>query len=334
MPFPTPLVIGHRGACGHRPEHTLASYALAIDLGADFVEPDLVPTKDGALIARHENELGDTTDAAVKFPGRRRSKDIDGRRVTGFFSEDFTLAEIGTLRARERLPFRDPSHNGRYGVPTLQEIIDLVRRRQRETGRVIGIYPETKHPSYFRSIGLPLEERLVEILHANGYRGPDAPAFIQSFELRNLRDLAQLTDVPRIFLCGAPDERPYDGVLAGDGRTYADLLAPASLAAIAAFCHGIGPWKRLIVPENPDGTLAAPTTLVAAAHAAGLAVHAYTFRSEARFLAPDYHGDPAAELRQFFALGVDGVFADFPDAAVAAREAFLREEAPTARRGR
>jgi len=319
-----PLVIGHRGASGYRPEHTLASYELAIDLGADFVEPDLVATKDGVLIARHENDISGTTDVAAKFPDRKTKKSIDGSVIEGFFTEDLTLAEIKTLRARERLPFRDQSRNGLYEVPTFEEIIDLVRRKKKETGRVIGIYPETKHPSYFRSVGLPLEGRLVEILHQNGYDAADSPVFIQSFEMENLKDLSHMTKIRLIFLYDEPDRRPFDFVLAGDKRTYADLLAPGELAQIAAFAQGIGPWKRLLIAENPDKTLTAPSTVVADAHAVGLVVHPYTFRNEPRFLAPAYGNDPIKEYVQFYELGVDGVFSDFPDTAVAARQVFLQ----------
>ncbi|WP_428568540.1 MAG: glycerophosphodiester phosphodiesterase [Solidesulfovibrio sp. DCME] len=324
MPAPVkPIVIGHRGACGYLPEHTLASYERAIDLGADSIEPDLVATRDGVLIARHENNIAEITDVAAKFPQRQAVKHIDGRAVAGFFTEDLSLAEIKSLRARERLPFRDHGHDGLYAVPTFEEIIALVRRKQRETGRVIGIYPETKHPTYFRSIGLPLEEPLVAELRANGYDAPDAPVCIQSFELSNLRALRPLTKARLVFLYEAADKRPYDGVLSGDGRTYGDLLAPAALAEIAAFAQGIGPVKGLILPPNPDGSLGPATTLVADAHAAGLFVHPYTFRNEPRFLAPEYGGDPAKEYRRFFELGVDGLFSDFPDTAVAARDAFL-----------
>ncbi|MHC1789554.1 glycerophosphodiester phosphodiesterase [Solidesulfovibrio sp.] len=319
-----PLVIGHRGACGHRPEHTLASYELAIDMGADFIEPDLVATKDGVLIARHENDISGTTDVAAKFPERKAKKTIDGAAIEGFFTEDFTLAEIKTLLARERLDFRDHSRDGQFTVPTLEEVIALVKRKEAETGRIIGIYPETKHPTYFRSLNLPLEGRLVEILHKNGYDKADSPVFIQSFEIQNLKDLRQMTKVPLVFLYDEPDLRPYDFVAAGDARTYADLLAPGELAEIARFAQGIGPWKRLLITENPDKTLAAPNTVVADAHAAGLTVHPYTFRNEARYLAPDYAGDPIKEYLQFYELGVDGVFSDFPDAAVAAREVFLK----------
>ena len=293
---PPPLVIGHRGASGYRPEHTLASYDLAIAMGADYIEPDLVATKDGVLIARHENEIGGTTDAAARFPDRKAAKTVDGRRVEGWFAEDFTLAEIKTLHARERLPFRDHSFDGRFEVPTFQEIIDLAKRRSRETGRTIGLYPETKHPSYHAEIGLPLEARLLEVLAANGYADETAPVFIQSFEVANLKALKVMTRIRLVQLMGEARDRPYDFVRAGDPRTYGDLTNPAALAAIAAYAAGIGPSKRLIVPANPDGHLAAPTSLVADAHRAGLLVHPYTFRSEPRFLAPDYRRRPAGGI--------------------------------------
>jgi glycerophosphoryl diester phosphodiesterase len=321
---PAPLVIGHRGACGHRPEHTLASYELAIDMGADFIEPDLVSTKDGVLIARHENDISGTTDVAAKFPDRKTKKTIDGAEIEGYFTEDFTLDEIKTLRAKERLDFRDHSHDGQFPVPTFEEVIALVKRKEKETGRTIGIYPETKHPTYFKNAGLPLEAKLVEILHKNGYDKADSPVFIQSFEIGNLKELRNMTPVKLVFLYDEPDMRPYDFVVAGDKRTFADLLAPAELKQIAAFAQGIGPWKRLIVKENPDKTLAAPNSVVADAHAAGLTVHPYTFRNEARYLAPDYAGDPIKEYIQFYEMGVDGVFSDFPDTALAAREVFLK----------
>ncbi len=321
---PAPLVIGHRGACGHRPEHTLASYELAMDLGADYVEPDLVSTKDGVLVARHENDISGTTDVAAKFPDRKARKTIDGTAIEGYFTEDFTLAELRTLRAKERLDFRDHSRDGQFPVPTFEEIIELVKRKEKETGRVIGIYPETKHPTYFRSIGLPLEGKLVEILAKNGYDKANSPVFIQSFEIGNLKDLRQMTPVKLVFLYDEPDMRPYDFVVSGDKRTFADLLSPANLKEIAAFADGIGPWKRLIIAENPDKTLAAPNAVVADAHTAGLTVHPYTFRNEDRYLAKDYGNDPIQEYLQFYELGVDGVFSDFPDTAVAARKIFMK----------
>jgi len=315
-----PLVIAHRGASGHRPEHTLASYELAADMGADFLEPDLVATRDGALIARHENELADTTGVAdqPQFRDRRRTKTIDGRAVTGWFSEDFTLAEIKTLRARQRLASRDRSFDGRFEVPTLDEILALARRKGVEAGRTIGVYPETKHPTYFRTLGLPLEERLVAILHGAGYVGRDAPVFLQSFETGNLRALRRMTDLPLIQLLD-DEGQPWDLAAAGDPRTYRDLTTGEGLAEIAGYADGIGPRKRLIVPAGADGALLPATTLVEDAHRAGLMVHPWTFRSDSPFLAPEYGGDPGREYAQFFALGVDGLFTDFPDDALRAR---------------
>jgi glycerophosphoryl diester phosphodiesterase len=303
-------VIGHRGASGYRPEHTLASYELAIALGADFVEPDLVITRDGALVARHENEISETTDVADRsdFRGRRTTKRIDGRQVSGWFVEDFTFEEIKTLRARERLPFRDRSWDGRFEVPTFQEVLDLARRKG------VGVYPETKHPSYFRELSLALEEPMVSALHASGFQGRSAPVFLQSFEVGNLRRLREMTDLPLIQLL-EDEGRPWDL-----DRSYRDLATPEGLAEIATYADGIGPSKRLIVPARPDGRLLPPTTLVDDAHRAGLLVHPWTFRSEPRFLAPDYEGDPGREYEQFFALGVDGLFSDFPDAARAWRD--------------
>jgi glycerophosphoryl diester phosphodiesterase len=321
-----PLVIGHRGAAGYRPEHTLASYALAIDLCVDFIEPDLVSTKDGILIARHENEISGTTDVARKFPDRKTAKTIDGRRVEGYFTEDFTLAEIKTLRAKERLPFRNQGWNGYFEIPTFDEIIDLARRKSRETGRIIGIYPETKHPSYFHFIGLALEPPLVKALAAHGYVDATAPVFIQSFEVQNLKDLHALTGVRLIQLLEGDGERPYDFVAAGNRRTYGDLMRPEGLAEIATYAQGIGPSKRSIVPEGPNRKLRKPTSLVREAHTAGLLVHPYTFRDEPEYLALDYRLDPIKEYLQFFELGVDGVFTDFGDTAVRALHLLPRRE--------
>ena len=297
---PRPLVIAHRGASGHRPEHTLASYELAIELGADFIEPDLVITRDGVLIARHENDISETTDVASRpeFADRRTTRRIDGLEVTGWFSEDFTLAEIKTLRAHERLPFRDHSFDGRFEIPTFEEVLDLAFRKS------VGIYPETKHPSYFRRIGLPLEEPLLAALEARGWTGRDAPVFIQSFETGNLRELRKQTAVRLIQLLEA--ERH-------------GLATPEELAWIATYADGIGPDKRLIVPADHDGRLLPPTSLVEDAHRAGLQVHPWTFRSDPEFLAPEYEGRPEREYEQFYSLGVDGVFSDFPEVAVGAR---------------
>jgi len=316
------LVIAHRGASGERPEHTLPAYALAIEQGADFIEPDLVPTRDGVLVARHENNIADTTDVAAhpEFASRRTTKTIDGEQVTGWFTEDFTLAELKTLRARERLPQLRPGnmrYDGEAEIPTLDEIIALARRASREKGRTIGIYPETKHPSYFASIGLPLEERLVQALAAAGWDRADAPVFIQSFEVENLRKLKTLTRVPLIQLLAA-----HGGPADGAAPSYAAMATPEGLAAIARYAHGIGPERAMILP--PSG---APTSLIADAHAAGLKVHPWTFRAENYFLSPAWRSgtDPAArgrlaeEIRYFIGLGMDGFFTDYPYIGVSAR---------------
>lgn len=352
-----PIVIGHRGASGLRPEHTLAAYELAIEQGADYIEPDLVSTKDGVLIARHENEISGTTDVADRpeFADRKTTKTIDGVEYTGWFAEDFTLAEIKTLRAIERLPFRSPFFNGQFEIPTLQEVIDLAQRKSAETGRTIGIYPETKHPTYHDSIGLSLEEPLVKILQDNGLDQADSPVYIQSFEVGNLKDLNRLIDVPLVQLYDATDialdgslieTQPYDFVVSGDTRTYADLRTPEGLEEVKTYADGIGPWKRMIVSvkgtdgdgdgkaddvngdgvvNDADKSLAEPTTLVQDAHAAGLLVHPYTFRNEGLYLARDYNGDPEQEYRQFIQLGVDGYFTDFPATGDKVRDQAVQE---------
>jgi glycerophosphoryl diester phosphodiesterase len=333
-----PIVIGHRGASGFRPEHTLASYALAIDQGADYVEPDLVSTKDGVLVARHENEIGATTDVAghPEFAGRRTTKVIDGVSITGWFTEDFTLAELKTLRAKERIPLVRPLNtrfDGQFEVPTLQEVIDLVKAKEKELKRRIGIYPETKHPTYFDSIGLSLEEPLVKLLHANGYRRKSDPVFIQSFEVKNLQDLSRKTQLPLVQLINEGG-KPFDFVVANDPRTYADLITPAGLKEIRTYADGIGANKNLIVPRGPQNNLLAPTTLIRDAHRAGLVVHGWTFRNEHAFLPTDFQvgqgsladpafaaqrGRPEAEYRLFYGLGIDGLFSDQPETAVGVR---------------
>ena len=322
-----PLVIGHRGASGYRPEHTLEAYRLAAEQGADYIEPDLVITRDGVLVARHENEIGGTTDVADRpeFADRRTTKVIDGASFTGWFTEDFTLAELKTLRAKERISQLRPqntAYDGRFEVPTLQEVIDLRKRLSKELGRTIGIYPETKHPTYFRQIGLPLEEPLVRTLTRSGLNRKNAPVYVQSFETGNLRALDAELKVPLVQLLGGRNARPV-----GDSRTYAQMATPAGLEDIAEYADGVGPSKDYVVPRKPDGSSAAPTAFVEHAHDAGLVVHPYTFRRENTFLplelrsSPDPAGigDLASELRQFFALGVDGVFTDNPDIAVAVR---------------
>lgn len=325
MPAENPIVIAHRGASGERPEHTLAAYERAIEVGADFIEPDLVLTKDDVFVARHENDITDTTDVAAhpEFAARRTVKTIDGERHEGWFTEDFTLAELKTLRAKERLPQLRPgnaAYDGRFEVPTLAEVIDLAKRRSKETGRTIGIYPETKHPSYFASIGKPMEARLAEQLRAAGWDSPDAPVFVQSFEVENLRALRKLTKV-RLIQLVASEGGPADGAQ----PSYAAMLTPAGLKAIAAYADGIGPEKKLVVADTGK-----TTRLVADAHAAGLKVHPWTMRAENYFLPPaDRAGtDPRAhgrlrdEIARQLAAGVDGFFTDFPYDGVAARDAF------------
>jgi glycerophosphoryl diester phosphodiesterase len=309
-----PLIIGHRGASGYRPEHTLEGYRLAAEMGADYLEPDLVATRDGVLVARHENEIGATTDAADKFPDRRRTKAIDGAAVTGWFTEDFTLAEVRTLRARERLPFRSHAYDGRFGVPTFDEIIELAAELGRELGRPIGVYPETKHPTYFREIGLALEPRLLVTLARRGWNRSPAPVFIQSFEPSSLREIRAHTQLPLIQLI---DEEggPWDRRSAAAFRSFADMLTDPGLREIRSYADGIGPNRRLVVPGAPDGTIRRPTDLVERAHAAGLLVHVWTLRSDAAFLSQSYAGRPEAEYEQLRRLRVDGVFTDFPDVA-------------------
>jgi glycerophosphoryl diester phosphodiesterase len=329
-----PLVIAHRGASGYRPEHTLAAYELAIRMGADYVEPDLVATRDGVLVARHENEISGTTDVAERprFADRRTTKVISGRSVTGWFTEDFTLGELKTLRATERLPGLR-SANVRYDrvfeIPTFEEVLELVERESSRRGEVVGVYPETKHPTYFDSIGLSLEEPLVADLRRHHLDRPNARVFVQSFETSNLRRLASVVNVPLVQLVRASGA-PYDLAAAGDLRTYRDLVTPEGLAEIATYADGLGPHKNVVIPRDAEGRLDEPTDVVDDAHAVGLDVHVWTMREENRFLPADLQvgtdpgakGDVVGEYRAFFAAGVDAVFADQPDTALAAREAW------------
>ena len=321
-----PIIIAHRGASGERPEHTLGSYELAIDQGADYIEPDLVSTKDGVLVARHENEISETTDVAAhpEFADRKTTKTIDGQRLTGWFTEDFTLAELKTLRAKERLPQLRPAntaYDGHWDVPTFHEIIALVKRREQETGRRIGLYPETKHPSHFRALGLPLEERLVATLAKAGYDGADDPVFIQSFEVDNLKRLNGMTELPLIQLMASvagPPDHP--------DTTYAAMSTPEGLAKIALYADGVGLEKAMVIPRAADGRLAAPTSIVTDAHAAGLKVHVWTFRRENYFLPGEFKagespvavGNVGAEIKAFLATGIEGLFSDNVTEAVAA----------------
>jgi glycerophosphoryl diester phosphodiesterase len=293
-----PLIIGHRGASGHRPEHTLESYRLAAEMGADFIEPDLVSTKDGVLIARHENEIGATTDVASKFADRKTTRTVDGQSITGWFTEDFTLAEIRTLRAKERLPFRSHEFDGRFLVPTFDQVIELAQKLGKELGRPVGIYPETKHPAYFRGLGLPIEEPLLASLESHDWNRREAPVLIQSFETGNLRELRKKTPVRLMQLV-----------------TTAPSVTDAALDDIASYADAIGPEKRLIVPVGPDGALLPPTDLVTRAHAHHLLVHVWTLRIDKEFLPAGYKGRAEAEFEQFASLGVDAMFTDFPDVA-------------------
>ncbi len=358
-----PIVIGHRGGgSGYLPEHTLEAYALGIELGADYVEPDLVATKDGHLIARHEPNLIATTNVAAlpQFAARKRTVVLDGVPTEGFWASDFTLAEIKQLGALQPMADRDQSFNGRFKIPTLPEIIDFVKRKSAEQGRRIGIYPETKHPTYHQAIGLPLEDRLLAVLRAAGWGHRGAPVFIQSFETANLRYLRTRTDLPLIQLIDADDvnpdgslafnkpyDKPYDWVVSGRAGLFSDLVTPAGLAEVRAYADGIGPWKFYLISskctlvngacadvngdgkvDNADRTLLPPTKVLANAHALGLLVHPYTFRNEPKQLASNYAANPVNEFLAFYELGVDGLFTDFADTAVAARVMYRLKQDP------
>ncbi len=358
-----PLVVAHRGASGYLPEETLEAYQRAIDLGADVVEPDLISTKDGVLIARHDPNLAYSTNVASRpeFADRKRVDWlVDGEKQTGWFAHDFTLAEIKTLGGISTDAERPQQYNGLYKVVTFQELIDLVKAQSTKLGRTIAVYPETKNPTYHRDLGLPLEDKLIALINAAGWNSKTAPIFVQSFEPGSLKEmrskglntrLVQLIDADDYDLktgtltYAAPYDRPYDWFKAGDTRLFSAMVTPVGLAEIKRYADGIGPWKPYIVPVkgsvdangnlrdiNGDGkinlndaTTQAPTTLIADAHRAGLFVHAYTFRNEQRRLAADYKGDPKAEYLQFYRLGIDGLFSDFADTALQARDAYLSE---------
>jgi glycerophosphoryl diester phosphodiesterase len=341
-----PLVIGHRGASGYLPEHTLQSYKLAIKQGADYIEPDLVATKDGHLIARHEPFITNTTDVSTRpeFADRRRTAVVDGVEHAGWFASDFTLAEIKSLRAVQAFPERPQQFNGRFKVPTLEEVIALAKRESRKRDRRIGIYPETKHPTYHKDLGLALERRLVAALKRAGWNHRRAPVFIQSFEQSNLKRLNRMTPVRLVQLVDAagvnpdgtllyepPSDRPYDWTVSGDSellaRTFGFFATDEGLEEVSTYADGIGPWKRYIVStlgtgSDAERTLAPPTDLIDRAHEHGLLVHTWTFRNEQFRLVSDYRGNPVNEYLQFYELGIDGVFSDFPDTAVTSRELF------------
>ena len=353
-----PVVTGHRGASGYRPEHTIEAYTLAIDQGADLIEPDLVATQDGVLIARHEPMLGSTTDVASRpeFASRKTTKMVDGVATTDFFASDFTLAEIKTLRAVQAFAERDQRYNGQFQIPTFDEVLALAQAKGREKGRTIGVYPETKHPTFHQDLNLALEDRLLAALTKVGWNSADAPVFIQSFEQANLKSLRSKTKVRLIQLVDADDvnvvtgaitfaapyDRPYDWTRAGRAGTFGDLLTPAGLDEIKTYADGVAPWKRYIVTVkatldaqgkprdmNGDGVVndadfdaVANSALPAEVKKRGLLLHTWTFRNEARRLARSYGNDPAKEYAQFFQLGINGLFSDFPDSAVTARDAY------------
>ena len=359
-----PLVVAHRGASGYLPEETLEAYTLAIDMGADVIEPDLISTKDGVLIARHDPNLDTSTNVSTKpeFASRKKTTTVDGETQTGWFASDFTVAEIKTLGGIITSDATRPKQfDGLYKVVTFQEIVDLAIAKSKEKGRTIAVYPETKNPTYHRDLGLPLEDKLIDIIVKTGWNSKTSPIYVQSFEPGSLKlmrskglnvRLIQLIDADDYDLqtgkltYAAPFDRPYDWFKSGDKRLFSDMVTPAGLAEIKTYADGIGPWKPYIVPvkcelnaagtcvdKNGDGTTnqladaisQTPTTLVADAHKLGLLVHPYTFRNEKRRLTFDMAGDPANEYLQFFRLGVDGLFSDFPDTAFAARARYLKE---------
>ena len=352
-----PLVIAHRGASGYLPENTLEAYQKAIELGADAIEPDVISTGDGVLIVSHYPNLAMSTDVASRpeFASRRRENwPVDGELQNGWFAHDFTLAEIKTLGVVATDPERPQQYNGKFRMVTLQEVIDLAKAESARLGRSIAIYPESKNPTYHRDLGLPLEDKLISAIRAAGWNSKAAPVFVQSFEPSSLKEMrAKGLDVRMVQLIDAdgydfktggltyapPFHRPYDWERSGDQRLFSDMVTPAGLAEIKSYADGIGPWKPYIVPVrgqldgagnlidiNGDGIIdlrdastETPTSLIDDAHKLGLFVHAFTFRNESRFFANSYRGDPHAEYVQFFRLGVDGVFSEFPDTAIAAR---------------
>ncbi|MFI2371412.1 glycerophosphodiester phosphodiesterase [Streptomyces sp. NPDC018833] len=324
--LPVPAVIAHRGASGYRPEHTLGAYQLALDMGAHVIEQDLVPTKDGHLVCRHENDITGTTDVAEhpEFASRKATKSVDGVSITGWFTEDFTLAELKTLRAKERIPGtrqENTLYDGRWAVPTFEEVLRWAEDEGRRRGRPVWLHAETKHPTYFRSIGLGLEERLAKLLRRYGRHRADSPTFLQSFEPTSMERMARLVGTPRVVLLWTPDDRPWDFRESGDPRTVADLVTPEGLAWIAGFAQGIGPLLDLVIPKDADGRLTTATTLVRDAHAKGLVVHPYTMRNENSFLPADFrrgtdphaYGDVFGAYKAYLATGIDGIFTDNPD---------------------
>lgn len=329
-----PVVIGHRGACGYRPEHTLASYELAVRMGADFIETDIVPTRDGILICRHESELSRST-SALDCPdliNQHRRKTIEGVEFSGIFSEDLSFAQIQRLLAREPMDLRSHDYDDQFPIASLEDLLDALSHWRANINPRLKLIIEIKHPTYFASLGLEIGQILHATLERAGLLGDDAPVVAESFETSILQRLHQRSGLRIIQLLDAPQMAPADRLAPEHHCTYADLMTPAGLAAIREYAFAIGPWKRLIVPQRqtvgemgdrgPGVRLDVPTSLIADAHAAGLQVHSWTFRNEAGFLAAEYAGDPLREYEQFLSLGLDGFISDFPDTAVKARDGF------------
>ncbi len=349
-----PLVIGHRGASGYLPEHTLEAYKMAIDMRADFIEPDLVATKDGVLIARHEPNITSTTDVSTRaeFAARKTKKMVDGVEEEGWFASDFTLAEIKTLFAKQTVADRDQTQNTKFRIPTFEEVIELAKVEGAKQSRTVGIYPETKHPTFHNALNLNLEDRLLAILAKNGYTTKASPVIVQSFEVANLKYLRARTQVRLVQLIDADDvnadgsialaapyDKPYDFAVAKDPRTFVTMLTPAGLKEIKTYADGIGPWKPYLISwkfnngadgkpldlngdgriDQRDRVMMPPSDVIKNAHAEGLIVHAFTFRNEPTRLASDFKADPKAEYQLYYKAGVDGLFSDFPDTALSAR---------------
>ncbi|MEU1024078.1 glycerophosphodiester phosphodiesterase [Streptomyces sp. NPDC005904] len=336
--LPKPTVVAHRGTSGYRPEHTLGSYQLALDMGAHVIEQDVVPTKDGHLVCRHENDITATTDVAAhpEFASRKTTKSVDGTPLTGWFTEDFTLAELKTLRAKERIPGtrqRNTLYDGRWDVPTLEEVLEWAEKEGRRRGRPVWLHIETKHPTYFRKLGLGLEEPLAKLLRRYGRHKKNSPNFLQSFEPSSIQRLAELVSAPRVVLLSGATSRPWDFVEAGDSRTVADLIKPEGLRWMARFAQGIGPTLDLIIPKKADGSLGTPTTLVDDAHDADLILHPYTMRNENTFLPanfrkgtdPTAYGDAFGAFKAYFETGIDGIFSDNADTALLAAADFAKD---------
>lgn len=327
-----PLVVAHRGASGYYPEHTLRAYSRALDMGADFIEPDLVITKDGVLIARHENEISQTTDVEDKFANRKTTKIIDGESITGYFAEDFTLAEIKSLRAKERLGHRSHAEDMLHDVPTFEEILVFVTLQEKKRNRHIGLVPELKHSTYFKSIKKPLEPSFVhllkkysmhkreEVTRASGL-GAMPRILVQSFEVQNLKELKAQLDLDYVQLLDEPQMKPQDG---GTTGTYAQMATPEGFKAIKEYATWVAPFKNYIVHLNEGGEIVGVSNFIQNAQAAGLKVMPYTFRSDVQMLPKAYRGDASLEYQLFYRLGVDGLFTDFADHAVSARDAFLK----------